>query len=154
MTQFVWTEQYNIGIDEIDQQHRKIVDYINQLDDAQTKGLSRSEVAQVIMQLKDYTHSHFSFEENMMKEAKYEFLIVHKSTHARFTKRLASYEYKLSLGHDVSKALSAMLVTWLLNHIKREDADYVESVKTQLKRQESLFQKLKNLFRLPRKILS
>ena len=143
----MWTEQFNIGINEIDQQHRKIVDYINQLDDAQTKGLSRSEVAQVIMQLKDYTHSHFSFEENMMKEAKYEFLIDHRSTHARFIKRLTSYEYKLSLGHDVSKALSAMLVTWLLNHIQREDADYVESVKVNLQRQVSLIEKFKNLFR-------
>jgi len=57
MTHFVWTKQFNIGIKEIDQQHRKIVDYINQLDDAQQIGLSRNEIAKVIIELKDYIHS-------------------------------------------------------------------------------------------------
>jgi len=153
MPQFVWTDQYNIGIEEIDRQHRKIVDYINQLDDAQTNGLSRIEVAQVIMQLKDYTHSHFSFEENMLNEANYELLNAHKSTHARFIKRLSEYEDDFVLGgYDVSKALSTMLVTWLLNHIKREDADYVESVNAHLKKQRSLIEKFKNLLRWPKKV--
>lgn len=34
MAKFVWTDQLNVGIDVIDQQHRRIVEYINQLDDA------------------------------------------------------------------------------------------------------------------------
>ena len=60
MTKFVWTEQLNVGIEVIDQQHRRIVEYINQLDDARTGGQSREEIGSLINDLMDYTISHFS----------------------------------------------------------------------------------------------
>jgi len=137
-TKFVWTEQLNIGIDVIDQQHRKIVDYINQLDDARLNGLPREEIVMVIIQLKEYTHSHFSFEESMLEEAGYPTLDAHKKSHALFIQRISDYQFRFIKGEDVSKALSSLLVTWLYNHIQRDDADYVEAVQKHL-RQQSTF---------------
>jgi hemerythrin len=135
MAQFIWTEQLNIGIEVIDQQHRKIVDYINQLDDASCNGHPREEIAAVILQLKDYTRSHFAFEESMQEEAGYPLLDAHKKEHERFIQRVSDYQYQFTKGEDVSKALSGMLITWLFNHIKRDDVDYVASVKSHLQQQ-------------------
>ncbi len=146
MAKFVWTDQLNVGIEVIDQQHRRIVEYINQLDDARSNGYSREEIGYLINDLVDYTISHFGFEESLQEEANYPFLKSHKKVHELFTKRVSEYQTKFTQGEDVSKALNSLLVTWLFNHIKRDDVDYVESVKVYLRRQTDAVDRKKGLF--------
>jgi hemerythrin len=146
MTKFVWTDQLSIGIDVIDQQHRRIVEYINQLDDARTGGYTREEIGYLINDLVDYTISHFGFEESLQEEANYPFAISHKKVHDLFTQRVSDYQAKFDKGEDISKGLNSLLVTWLFNHIKRDDTDYVESVKSYLKQQKDFVEKKKGLF--------
>lgn len=146
MGKFAWTEQLNIGIEVIDQQHRRIVEYINQLDDARSNNLSREEIRWLINDLVDYTISHFAFEESMQEEAKYPFFKSHKKVHDLFAQRVGEFQAKFEQGEDVTKGLNSMLVTWLFNHIKRDDADYVETVKTHLQRQTDFVEKKKGFF--------
>ncbi len=128
----VWTPDLNTGIDVIDKQHKRIVDYINQLHDASISGQQREAIGEVIDELVDYTLSHFAFEESMQEEANYPFYKAHKKVHDLFVKRVSSYQERFKQGDDVSEDLNNMLVTWLFNHIKRDDADYVASVKANL----------------------
>src|ERR1035437_2180340 len=132
MGKIVWTEQLNLGIDVIDQQHLRIVEYINQLDDMRSNGSSREEIGWLIHNLVDYTISHFGFEESLQEEAHYLFLDEHKKVHEQFTQRVSQYQDRFDKGEDVSKALNSLLVTWLFNHIQRDDMDYAESVKVYL----------------------
>jgi hemerythrin len=128
----VWTPDLNTGIDVIDKQHKRIVDYINQLHDASISGQQHEAIGEVIDELVDYTLSHFAFEESMQEEANYPFYKAHKKVHDLFVKRVSSYQERFKQGDDVSEDLNNMLVTWLFNHIKRDDADYVASVKANL----------------------
>lgn len=146
MAKFVWTDQLNIGIDVIDQQHRRIVEYINQLDDARSNGYSREEIGNLINELVDYTISHFGFEESLQEEAHYPFIKAHKKVHDLFAERVSDYQTKFNRGEDVTKALNSLLVTWLFNHIKRDDADYVQTVKQHLLQQSNMVEKKKGLF--------
>ena len=132
MTELTWSTDLNTGIDVIDNQHRRIVDYINQLHDARTSGHQKEDIAKVIDELVDYTLSHFAFEESMQEEANYPFLKAHKKVHGLFVKRVGEYQQRFKLSEDVSEELNNLLVTWLFNHIKRDDADYVASVKANL----------------------
>ena len=68
----IWESKLDTGIDVIDHQHRRIVDYINDLEIAKTMG-DKKKVTDVIEQLIDYTQSHFGFEESMMEEAGHKF---------------------------------------------------------------------------------
>ena len=136
MTKFVWTDQLNIGIDVIDQQHRRIVEYINQLDDARSNGHSREEIGNLISDLVDYTISHFGFEESLQEEAGYPFSKSHRKVHELFTVRVSEFQARFEKGEDIGKGLNSLLVTWLFNHIKRDDVDYVESVKAYLQKKE------------------
>jgi hemerythrin len=147
MAKFIWTEQLNVGIPVIDQQHRRIVEYINQLDDARNDGHSREEMGNLINDLVDYTVSHFGFEESLQDEANYPFAKSHKKVHELFTQRVADYQARFDKGEDVSKGLNSLLVTWLFNHIKRDDTDYVESVKAYLQQQKDFIEKKKGIFR-------
>ena len=146
MTKFIWTDQLNVGIEVIDQQHRRIVEYINQLDDARSGGQSREEIGYLINDLVDYTISHFGFEESLQDEARYPFAKSHKKVHELFALRVSDYQARYEKGEDVSKGLNSLLVTWLFNHIKRDDTDYVESVKVYLQKQKDFVEKKKGLF--------
>jgi hemerythrin len=146
MAKFIWTDQLNVGIDVIDQQHRRIVEYINQLDDARSNGMSNDEISWLLNDLVDYTISHFGFEESLQEEAKYPFLTSHKKVHELFTKRIADFQKRAEQGEDVVKGLNSLLVTWLFNHIKRDDTDYVESVKTYLAQKQDFVERKRGLF--------
>jgi hemerythrin len=145
MARLVWSKDLDTGIDIIDRQHKRIVDYINELDDARGSGRKREEVGHVIDEMVDYTLSHFAFEESMQEEAHYPFLKAHKKVHELFVSKVANLQERFGLGEDVSEELHKMLFTWLYNHIKRDDADYVEAVKANIA-QNAFVEKKKGFF--------
>lgn len=127
----LWTTDLSTGIDVIDNQHKRIVDYINQLGDA-IKQRNRISVGSVLDELVDYTVSHFAFEESLQEEAGYLYAKPHKAVHEMFIKRVAKYQEKHNAGEDVAPQLHGMLSTWLIHHIKRDDMAYVSEVKASI----------------------
>ena len=123
MERFNWSEEYEIGINVIDQQHRRIVDYINTLADMDDN-VDQAVLADLINSLIDYTFSHFAFEESLMEEANYDFLEIHKNTHEAFTKKILKFQRQFNNGDDISKELGEMLFTWLIDHILSDDQSY------------------------------
>ena len=126
-----WSSDLNTGIDVIDKQHQRIVDYLNELSDANEHGDVKA-TNHVIFELVDYTLTHFAFEEELQERANYPFLKAHKRVHEIFTKRVAEFQKRAEAGENVAPELLSMLKIWLVNHIKGDDADYAESVKAML----------------------
>jgi len=125
MTYFNWAPELDTGISVIDNQHKRIVEYINTLDKA-VREKDMSVVAEVVEQLTDYTVTHFTFEEELMQKHGYPYLDAHKKVHQAFTERVQNYKKRIDQGEDVSRQLLSDLRIWLTNHIKRDDKDYVE----------------------------
>jgi hemerythrin len=123
-----WTEDLNTGIQVIDNQHQRIVDYINKLHHAQEHH-SREEVGGVLDELVDYTLSHFAFEESLMEEAGYAFINAHKKVHLLLVKRVADYQQRFKMGEEIEEELMNTLRAWLINHIKNDDQDYSADVR-------------------------
>jgi hemerythrin len=124
----VWNDTLNTGIGVIDSQHRRIVAYINALEEAR-HARDRARVGAIIEQLIDYTQSHFGFEESLMEEAGYRFLKPHQKVHELFIRRVNGFTVRAAKGEDVAEEMHSMLSTWLLNHIAHEDRDYAPAVK-------------------------
>ena len=127
MPHIEWTDDLNTNISVIDSQHRRIVDFINQLYDAQANH-NKALADEVISDLVDYTISHFSFEENILEQANYPFVEPHKKVHQLFIKKVNQFVERSQAGEDVTDELLIVLKRWLINHIKTEDHDYVDSV--------------------------
>lgn len=125
---FEWKDSLNTGIAEIDEQHRRIAHHINTLYEAQNTG-DRGEVERVLEGLLEYTINHFTFEENLMEEAKYEFLRPHQHVHELFCKRIAEYRGRFANKEDITEELLKMLRKWLRDHIEKEDKAYLTSVR-------------------------
>ena len=130
-TTILWTSDLTTGIEVIDSQHRRIVDYINQLGDT-LKQQNRATVGKVLDELLDYTLSHFSFEESLQEESGYRNAKTHKAVHELFVKRLGRYLEKHNAGEDVAPQLHAMLSSWLVQHIKRDDMAYIHEAKVSI----------------------
>ena len=126
-----WTADLDTGIPLIDQQHRRIVDFINHLEVAKNAG-DKEAVKQIVYDCVDYTLSHFAFEESLQEEAGYAYCKPHKKVHEIFARKVSEYQERMDLGDDVAEELHATLARWLVNHIKRDDADYVESVRASM----------------------
>ncbi|NMG36715.1 bacteriohemerythrin [Azoarcus sp. TTM-91] len=127
-----WTADLDTGIAVIDDQHRRLVDYVNQLETVHSKG-DLPTVGHVLDDLVDYTLSHFAFEETLLEESGYAYLKAHKRVHQLFTRRVEEYRERFKRGEDVSAEIHRLLSSWLLNHIKHDDADYVATVSPQIK---------------------
>jgi hemerythrin len=119
------------GIDVIDMQHMRIVDYINDLEKANKKG-DRHGIQGVLEALVDYTLSHFAFEESLQEEAGYKYCKPHRRVHELFIRRINEYFSRFKAGENVAEELHKTLSAWLVNHIKRDDADYVGAVKANM----------------------
>lgn len=131
-----WTSELEIGIGVIDGQHRRIVDYINALHEAD-KTDNRNLIGVTIEHLIDYTYSHFAFEEALMEEAGYEAISIHKGTHQAFRDRVDSIKQRFVAGEQVGAELADLLQSWLLSHIKSDDTSYAGLVKEKIPRVEA-----------------
>ncbi|MEJ2479474.1 MAG: bacteriohemerythrin [Acidihalobacter sp.] len=130
-----WKDELNTGIGVIDRQHRRIVDYINQLHEI-TQGDSDTSTVDVLTALVDYTLSHFAFEESLLEEAGYPQHASHVRTHDAFRNRIFDFRERARQGEDVAAPLLELLRDWLFDHIAHEDARYVPVVSTQMSRLE------------------
>lgn len=136
MARLEWQDDLNTGIDIIDQQHRRILEYINALEGIGPQHPFRpsAEAGNVIDELVDYTMSHFAFEETLMEDAGYEFFNPHKKVHQIFVQRVGEFHSRFKSGENVTAELHGLLHSWLFNHIRRDDANYVPAVKAMLER--------------------
>jgi len=133
MAYLVWQHDLDTGIEEIDNQHKRIVEMINHLYEAEQKG-DRNEIREVLVDLVDYTQSHFSFEETLMEDAGYRFSRAHKRVHELFIRRVEEYRMRFETGENIVQELRDTLSRWLFSHIRSEDAAYTESVKASMEK--------------------
>jgi hemerythrin len=127
-----WSPQYEIGIGVIDNQHLRIVEYINEIYSTLEQGYDRESLQTLLHYLVDYTVSHFAFEEALMEQAVYRDIDIHKISHQTFIRQLETFQQRFDNGEDVALELANMLQNWLLKHIVDDDKSYCATVKEKI----------------------
>ena len=123
-----WRSEYNTGIEVIDDQHKRILDYINEIEDVRSTH-DQVKIKEVLDNIIDYTQSHFTFEESLQEEAEYKYRVPHKRVHDLFIKKIENYRDRFLMGQAIEEELHQILTKWLINHIQHDDEDYVGAVK-------------------------
>ncbi len=120
-----WSDEFAIGISEIDDQHRQLVEMMTALET--DKGIDSPEAtATLLARLNDYVRDHFSLEERLMQNRGFdrEFVKRHRGEHAYFQGALKDFTADFNSGRrSVSASLIEYLVHWLLHHIVVIDRD-------------------------------
>ena len=127
MTYFPWSPDYSVGIRLIDNDHKDLVDTVNDLHDAIQARQAEEAVARALAMLATYVQEHFAREEKLMADYGYPGLAAHKAQHGALRRRVhairlvhASAPQRLDPGR-----LLAFLRDWLVRHILQSDLEYV-----------------------------
>ncbi|TRZ93310.1 MAG: hypothetical protein D4R84_10650 [Rhodocyclaceae bacterium] len=115
-----WTNEFALGIDELDEQHRGLVDMINALEASTHSGAGPEAVPGHLARLSDYVRDHFSFEERLMAGGgcSPDLVTRHCGEHAYFRCVLKDLTSEFESGtRSVTTPLIEYLVHWLLHHI-------------------------------------
>lgn len=130
---YAWTKDLEIGNSLIDQEHKQLIDAINHLLEACSKGQGRAEIESTLDFLNKYTVKHFSDEEKIQISSKYPDYINHKQYHEGFKKVVRDIEsdFKKDGATVVLVAkVNTSIAGWLINHIKREDVKIAKHIKS------------------------
>ncbi len=126
MSLITWGPQLSVGINSIDEQHKKLVNMINALNDALAAGEGKEMLGKIFNGLAAYTTKHFQFEEDLFAKYNYPETAAHKKEHADLLKQVGDLKAKMDAGNFmISMELMAFLKSWLTNHIQGTDKKYV-----------------------------
>lgn len=125
-----WLDDYATGIARIDQDHQRLVELINRVEDAIRNRYSSAAVAAIFEELEEYASEHFGREERLMADSGYDGLDAHIASHRLFVGQLETLEAAIvASGDEVAlDGLFEFLSTWLVSHILREDKAYVPAL--------------------------
>jgi hemerythrin len=131
--EYQWNEYLETGHVKIDNQHKQLIVYLNNLSNAFNSGKGKDEIEKTMDFLAAYTVKHFNDEEKLMKEADYPEALLHKTYHESFKKTVACHIEKLK-NEGASNVLIESVISdmgdWFVNHIKGDDfvmAAYVKN---------------------------
>lgn len=119
-------EEYYIGVEFIDQQHKKLFEIANRafvLLKNEYIADKFDEIVEVITELKDYTAQHFHDEEEYMLSLGYKKLLSHKVEHDEFIEKINSIDFD-NLDRNQTQSLIDILDflnDWLVHHILERD---------------------------------
>ena len=126
MSAFItWTDELSVGIEEIDEQHKVLVNLVNRMHDAIDEHHGSDAVLDILSDLADYTKIHFAVEESLMRILGYPAYEEHKEIHDDLLKHVVELQEKVASGKTaISFELMHFLKSWLAKHIMEEDMQY------------------------------
>jgi hemerythrin len=125
MAYIEWNDSYSIGVKDMDDQHKKLIDLINQLHDAMKTGQASKEAGAILKGLVDYTHYHFTAEEKYLEKETYPGLLNQQKMHKVFIAQIEQYQIDLNnKSLTIGVKMSQFLKDWLMTHIINEDKKY------------------------------
>lgn len=128
---FAWSDAMSVGIAEIDEQHKTLVDILNRLFVAVVQRESNQITIEILDTLVDYTKTHFGLEEKLLQDAGYdpvEFAAHQREHHAFVEKISAAANKHLVEGKSVSFEIINFLKHWLQDHILVTDKKYASAL--------------------------
>jgi len=115
-----WQDEYLVGIDEIDEQHKGLFKAASHIIEALQQRQKWFEVHSAMVKLLETARIHFAVEESLMRLCGYPGLHKHKEEHQSFADKLTGLQLE-SLTEDVSFAMAAFIKRWLHEHIRTTD---------------------------------
>lgn len=119
---FQWTDGFSVGVQEIDEQHKELVGLLNQLHTAIMERHGSEAARRILDELAEYTRTHFSVEESLMRVSNDPDFERHKRNHEDLIGQVTALQTKLDTGEaKITFELLHFLKVWLVNHINEAD---------------------------------
>ena len=118
-----WRDEFRIGLPEVDEEHRSLIDAINQLHRELVVGAAITRVTGAIGDIHAAIASHFALEEKEMSALRYDGYVAHKTDHERLLDELLDIlDDVVASGRYDPAILSGRLSAWFGEHFRTHDA--------------------------------
>lgn len=124
-----WSDDFLIGIDAIDRQHKHIFELLLKIEQAVANDESWNSLRFLVIDVSEYLKFHLAVEEAMLEIFDYGDLARHKQSHERLTDAMGQLEERVhnSKGPD---DLLTFFRSWFIEHVLKEDVAYAEEIKS------------------------
>lgn len=123
----LWQDSYSVGIESLDNDHKKLINLLNQFTTAYDYAISEEYEREALKDLISYTEYHFEREEKLLAEHDYPDFKAHKAQHEKMINEVSRFmDLYNEKGHDAMNEISEYLSNWLINHINGTDKEYSE----------------------------
>ena len=123
MTLLKWTDEFNVGIEEVDSEHQELIEMINGLHDVMQVGADYVQVVELLGEIYAQIAAHFAHEEKIMRNAHYPLYEAHKEDHETLLDDLREIMDEVEAdGTFDAVALSGDLNRWFIDHFHTHDA--------------------------------
>jgi len=121
-----WRDKMSVDDGIIDQDHKHLIDIINQFENTAKDGLSLDEALEILYALKFYATTHFQREEQLQMMIEFPFRDAHKKEHQGLLETLAKIisevKYSSDESHEkIARDTAVLLREWLVDHILQSD---------------------------------
>lgn len=130
MAKLSWSERLSVGVPELDEDHKTLINIINSLrDEAEGEETYAKRVNRQLNALIRYAETHFAREERVMSVCGYKALPEHHGEHEDFVVKITDVARRFredpeGSSHLVGDELLEFLEDWLIKHILVVDMDY------------------------------
>lgn len=122
---FDWSDRLDIGVSAMNDEHKVLLDMMNQLYGANERQAPHSELTRLLDRLVEYTHRHFADEERFLEAIAFPDLRIHKTIHANLLDTLSGHQKAFAAKPGpVPPELFDFLKMWLTAHILGIDMKY------------------------------
>ncbi|MBU0622355.1 MAG: hemerythrin family protein [Gammaproteobacteria bacterium] len=119
-----WMEEYAVGVDEIDEQHKGIIDLFTVINTAIAQREGWADLFFKLEKLREHARFHFAIEESLMRMHSYPKHAEHAEQHRHFLDKLDQLQMT-TLSRQVTMNTIDYLANWYPEHMKTLDRDFV-----------------------------
>ncbi len=129
MAIFEWKNEYSLGYDTIDQQHKQLFILANNVYEIAISDKNIKNLERILLDLKEYTVYHFKEEENIYLKKINIVYTEHKAEHEKFKLKVDEFLLKFKTEGDVDVLeFLAFLIDWLIEHIQGLDKKHLSYI--------------------------
>jgi len=125
-----WSPQLDVGIEEINRQHKRLIYIANELYRLKLRSGDAHSVQRLVESLINYTATHFNYEELLMERHNYPDLANHKLKHKALVEDVMRFKRRVDNHEDVIDELLEFVKAWLMNHIMKSDMAYKKDLQS------------------------
>jgi len=124
---FEWNKDFSVGNNEMDIQHKRLIEIINELFIHFNKGNAQEVSLQILDKMVSYSTFHLDAEEKHLEKIDFPYIDEHKAMHEIYKKKINLFRNKIGLGSEhVHYEIFNYLKDWWTNHILEEDMKYFD----------------------------
>jgi hemerythrin len=120
-----WNEQFKVDVQEIDEQHKVLLDIFNQIVSSIEKKSEWQATSSIIDSFLHHAYRHFATEERYMIQHRYPDLPSHIGKHLDFIKKVTTMTQEVHENSlEKQREMVAFLAKWYYDHVLIVDKKY------------------------------